>query len=307
MPLKHFKYILVVLAISACSSMGESPENKLVVSSVRDSLIWGHKLFVVASDGSGNLSRNLPKQLGDEPEWSPKGDYIVFSTVYSEGARAGGDSNIYLLRSDGRQIIPLVETPWKDKNPTWSTDGRKIAFSKGANTGEIFILNAQCYLEEKECHESPEYLTKGDHPDWSPTDERIVYANQGQIMTISTSGDAAPVVISPGYLKNCTYPDWSPTGESIVFSCEGHIYTVAADGTNLKRLTDNEGGGMPLWSPDGQHISFISGRDGLGQRFSLHELFTDALFLMDANGSNIIRLTHRNDEYLLWYAWLPEN
>jgi Tol biopolymer transport system component len=60
-------------------------------------------------------------------------------------------------------------------------------------------------------------------------------------------------------------PSWSPDGTQIVFSglSEGisDLYVINADGTNLRRLTDDlYGDVMPAWSPDGKKIAFASER-----------------------------------------------
>lgn len=67
------------------------------------------------------------------------------------------------------------------------------------------------------------------------------------------------------------------------------IYTINADGTELTRLTDNQSyDGEPAWSPDGQQIAFVSNRDFDP---SGAERWKRALFVMDADGSNVTRLT----------------
>jgi Tol biopolymer transport system component len=71
------------------------------------------------------------------------------------------------------------------------------------------------------------------------------------------------------------------------FSSE--IYTINADGTGLTRLTDNQSyDGEPAWSPDGQRIAFVSSRD-----FDPNgaERWKRVLYVMDADGSNVRRLT----------------
>ena len=70
---------------------------------------------------------------------------------------------------------------------------------------------------------------------------------------------------------------------------EIEIYTVNADGTALTRLTENDSyDGEPAWSPDGQRIAFVSDRD-----FDPHgtEIWRDELYVMDADGGNVRRLT----------------
>ena len=66
-----------------------------------------------------------------------------------------------------------------------------------------------------------------------------------------------------------------------------------ADGTNLLNLTKNpvdEGG--QVWSPDGTKIAFLSARDGI-----------PGIFVIDIDGTNLIRLTTSNSDYSL--AWSP--
>jgi len=58
-------------------------------------------------------------------------------------------------------------------------------------------------------------------------------------------------------------PAWSPDGSRIAFVANGDIYTVLSDGSDVRRLTDNESNqGNPVWSPDGSRIAFVSERDG---------------------------------------------
>lgn len=88
------------------------------------------------------------------------------------------------------------------------------------------------------------------------------------------------------------FPSVSPNGASLAFSYQGDIWKVPSEGGRAIRLTVHEAyESKPKWSPDGEKIAFTSDRHG-----------NDDLFLMDADGSNIQRLTYHStpDELTGW-------
>ena len=88
----------------------------------------------------------------------------------------------------------------------------------------------------------------------------------------------------------------APQGK-IAFSAqveyENHeLFVVNADGSNLVRLTNQEGfDNDPVWSPDGSKIAFVSTRFGNWD-----------ICIMNADGSNVIRVTDHsaNDFHPSW-------
>ena len=75
----------------------------------------------------------------------------------------------------------------------------------------------------------------------------------------------------------------APTRAKIVFTdtSDGNaeIYVMNTDGSERVRLTDHPGDDFdPTWSPNGEHIAFVSERDHAG----LYDIY-----LMDPNGQNI--------------------
>jgi len=82
----------------------------------------------------------------------------------------------------------------------------------------------------------------------------------------------------------------------LAFVRDSQIYVVNSDGTGLVQLT-NTGSGFsnrdPAWSPDGQRLAFARGHDGEWD-----------IYVMDADGSNVVRRT--NGGYNLEPAWSPD-
>ncbi|MEO1440421.1 MAG: hypothetical protein AAFV33_08445 [Chloroflexota bacterium] len=74
------------------------------------------------------------------------------------------------------------------------------------------------------------------------------------------------------------------------------IYTMASDGSDVQRLTFNEGGDFdPDWSPDGTKIAFSSQQD-----------IVSDIIIMDSDGSNQINLTNNPDGGDLYPSWSPD-
>ena len=84
----------------------------------------------------------------------------------------------------------------------------------------------------------------------------------------------------------------------IVFRIGPDIYVMEDDGTNRRRLTKNTEtqDSYPRWSPDGKKITFIRKMNKKKSQTS------GELFIMNANGKNLQRLTDDNvsDNYPSW-------
>ncbi|HLO29331.1 MAG TPA: hypothetical protein VK249_09365 [Anaerolineales bacterium] len=315
--------IIIVTAAGILATTVGKPiagKNTIVVKVQRSGflspIVIPRDLYVIGTDGVGEINEKPPRGLKDEAKWSPDGKWVVYSTIYNDWGTAS-TSDLYLMRSDGSSRKRLTDHRTGGSfSPAWSADGKNIAYfaydKKGGNSG-IHIINLECLLLGEKCSPTPRFLVRGNYPDWSPDGKFIVYIPdhpETGIRITKADGTGKPTALLPE-VKICFSPQWSPDGTRILTSCyqeqseSFQIFIVNPDGSSAFTVGE---GAKPSWSPDGSKIAFTSRRDDLGECIAgicgSGGVYSNAIFLMNPDGSGVVRLSLRDDESVLWYAWV---
>ena len=232
-----------------------------------------------------------------------------------------GNAEIYVMDADGGNPQNLTNHPDGDVSPSWSPDGKRIAFMsdrdghvnmRDSPNYEIYVMDADGG-NQRNLTNHPD---RDSSPSWSPDGKHIVFSSDRDndrdenIEIYVMDADGGNQERLTNNLTEDEYPSWSPDGKRIAFSArrDGHfennfgityeIYVMDADGQNEQRLTENRNNDWnSSWSPDGKRIAFMSDRKG--------DVVNWDLYVMDADGGNEQRLTE-NRVYDSSPSWAPD-
>jgi Tol biopolymer transport system component len=182
--------------------------------------IAGDDVFTVDPDGTDVA--NLTQTEGLDAEnvsASPDGKKIAFNVG---SPTALDDAGLYVMNMNGSGFRDLLATRHDDfiavGAPTWSPDGRRIAFeayNQPAFKNELFVIDADGTdlrkLTNCDCVSSS-------YPTWSPVGPEIAFVPccSQVVTTINANTGATAEVFAPesGYASNLT---WSPDGTQIAY------------------------------------------------------------------------------------------
>jgi tol-pal system beta propeller repeat protein TolB len=237
---------------SSHRAAGDEEAPMLLVSTNR---FGGSDLIMLDVKGQ-NVSR-LTKDLASvtEPNWSPAGRQIAFTSHLTGGSR------LQWLDFESRMVTPFDNSPATDRNASWSPDGKKIVFTsdRGGNP-DICVMDADGRNVVNLTH-NPAYDAD---PAFSPDGTKIAFASNRSgafRLWVMNADGKQPVDLLNADQKYALYPAWSPDGAQLVFGGRGaddtiQLFVVNADGKAPLQLT--EGGPLntyAAWSPGGEYLA----------------------------------------------------
>jgi TolB protein len=223
---------------------------------------------LVACDGT-------PCQQVFYPAWSPDGTKLAYARYDHPAGTDYEEDRLSLevvdLATGVRRVVARAPTVVKGTYvefvyPRWSRDATEIVFTRThyGTPPEDPLLGSSIAVVKADGSEpdAPRILTDetlfGAYPDWSPTQDLIVFTTYDQ-----------------GYFEQGTQP--------------ANLYTIRPDGSGLAQLTrfgeKDDRATQPTWTPDGKQVVFCHITYAPDGRFGSWGL-RHAAFI-DADGGNL--------------------
>ncbi|MBI4834965.1 MAG: PD40 domain-containing protein [Planctomycetes bacterium] len=261
----------------------------------------GPQIFIMDADGQNRRKITEDALPKEHPACNWDGSKIAFS------GGPEGDRDIYVAdfawEPEGWVVKNQVKLTSKSRDnihPTWSPDGRRIAFASNRNGRyEIYLIDEDGHNQKQLTNSSGGY---DDFPSWTPDGQKITFTTRqagSQVLEIDTIGLDGR---NQTRLLDGQCSDWASDGNRLAFISSGNMgYDIfvmsVADNKTYKQLTNNAiaMGTRLSWSPDSTNIAFATLRN---KHF--------AIGVVDSSGKEIEVITSTdNANFNTSPAWKP--
>ena len=277
----------IILLMLMCGAVGrvfaEAPTTpKILFTSARDG---NREVYIMNPDGSEQVRLTQHPKNDLQAVWSPTGEKILFVSD------RGGRRDLYTMNPDGanvRRLFKFKTEEWR-VYPTWSPDGKQIAYMRMNWDKELYPIYTVILGEQK----SEELVKEGLYPAWSPDRMEVAFSIRGRItfINVHTRVQEQPLPKKAPFSQH--QPSWSAAGDKLAFvgkndplpaavllDKELHevwkhkqtLFIVNRDGTDLQQLVDEAGpmAEYPELSPNGKEILYTQKIKGSLQIFKLN-------------------------------------
>jgi hypothetical protein len=174
-----------------------------------------------------------------------------------------GVRGVYVARADGSRVRRVSGNGYAAV-PTWSPDGRRLAFLRAENNRpnvwNLWLLE----LETGEMARLTNYrygqVWAGA---WFPDGRRIAYSHEDRLILLDLDSGRSTSYISPRRARLVRTPAVSPDGRWIMFQVfRDGGWLLDLESGSMQRVLDDPSAEEFTWAPDGRRVAFHSRRSG---------------------------------------------
>ncbi|MGI8480555.1 MAG: hypothetical protein ACR2MF_00560, partial [Chthoniobacterales bacterium] len=191
------------------------------------------------------------------PDPSPDGEWLAYYSL-------GKQQAIFIIRTDGADMRQLTDDAFKDREPHWSPNGKRIAFtSDRSGSSQIWAVN-----RDGSGLQQLTQMAGAHHPVWSPDGTQMAYSihtpkNDAYIFQVGQAwGDQNPAALAPLSDTSHTFESWSWSLDGKRLAGHRHLADASHAGVGVYNLESQkyywltDFGEWPLWFKDGRRILF---------------------------------------------------
>ncbi|MCM2333865.1 MAG: S41 family peptidase [Anaeromyxobacteraceae bacterium] len=241
----------------------------------QDRLVFENGGYLHLLDPKVGKARKLTVELPDDARfarrrWVGVADQIADASLAPDGRRVAftARGEVFTVPAEHGDVRNVTRTPAaRERNATWSPDGRWLAYFSDA-TGE-----EELWVVAQDGKSKPVKLTNGPPswhfpPVWSPDSTRLAWADRGLRLWWVSLADRKPELAATGQGREIAEYAWSPDSRWLA-------YTVDAPGSefsavflhsldtkaNTQVTSDGYDSGEPVFDPEGKALYVLSNRD----------------------------------------------
>ncbi len=238
------------------------------------------RLWLINSDGTGNIKLTSRETNESQPRWSPDGSKVAFVSSTEEGAE------IYVYWTSTGVSSRLTQLDRSPRSLSWSKDGTKIAFSMLVPEKPITLVSPPKKPKGAKWAEHPKVETRLKHEaDGSGYTEPGYY----HIFVIPSEGGTPRKITWGSY--NHFNPQWSGSDKIIVTGNRSdnweyewrnsEVYSISLATEQIVALTNRKGPDYdPTVSPDGSKVAYV----GFDDKFQTYQLRKVYVMNLDGTG-----------------------